>query len=88
MPHTMEFYMEHKAKGLCVWCGRPAQRGRTRCEYHRQQTSKFNKTHNEKRRREGRCIGCGWPLHDEMDDGHVKDVQCRMQIRRMRIRIA
>jgi len=83
--HTMEYYWDHKAKGLCVWCDRKAVPGRTRCEYHRQQMSKFNATQCEKRHREGRCISCGWPMHDEMDRGHVKCVTCRMQAMRRRI---
>jgi len=83
--HTMEYYRKQKAKGLCVRCGRPAKRGRTKCEYHIQQMNGFAKTTCDKRRMEGRCIGCGWPLHEEMDEGHVKCIQCRMDARRMRI---
>ena len=79
------YYHKHKAEGLCVWCDRKVVPGRTKCEYHIQQTSKFDKIGSEKRRRENRCTGCGWPLHDEMDEGYVKCVQCRMKTRRMRI---
>lgn len=77
MSHTKEQYWDHRKQGLCVICHNLALHGRTRCPIHIHSQSVCS--HRIKIKREGgdRCIGCGNPLHPEMDEGHKKCYQCR-----------
>lgn len=77
MSHTVEYYHEHKAMGLCVLCSQPVVPGLVVCQYHRTRQSIQRKRKTDKRRKLRRCISCGLPLHPEMDKNRSKCVGCR-----------
>ena len=77
MPHSKKLYWEHREKGLCVECSENAIPGRAKCSWHTISHSIYDKIAKEKYKINKRCISCGLPLHDEMDEGHVKCLQCR-----------
>ena len=78
---------EHKKKGLCVDCSRPAIVGKIRClkctEKFRIYDNKRSKKRRETRKDENKCVTCSSPLLEiDIKDGYVNCCNCRQRIHR------
>ena len=73
---------EHRRKGLCVNCSRPAVVGKVLCYVHLEnekvRDNKRNKKRKQKYKDENRCPSCSAPLSDlDLQDGYIVCCNCR-----------
>jgi len=88
---------KQRAKGLCLYCKRPAMLGETLCAKHtwthRQAQAKWTQRNPIKRRAAraaeyrhrksaGLCVGCGSLLDPDADRGRVTCSNCRANLYR------
>lgn len=70
----------NKKIGICVYgsCKENVIPNLCFCKLHLDLVHERRKIREAKWKKEGRCIGCGNVLHEEMDEGYVKCTNCRM----------
>lgn len=77
---------KHKMDGRCVDCSDWALPGRIRCLAHQEALRPImrrSKAALVKRRREnGLCPMCGYPLHPDADKGRINCIDCREETNR------
>jgi hypothetical protein len=74
-------YHDRVENGLCYRCGKPAIAGRISCEKHREndiaRSRRNNPINRDRYLRNGRCVRCAAPLHQEADVGCITCMNCR-----------
>lgn len=79
--YKIKWRKNHRQIGSCKYCTNPAVVGRAECEQHIKYQSELYKKRNQRRLKNGKCIGCGAILHEEMDEGFTHCLKCRQQIK-------
>ena len=68
---------KHKKLGLCSDCSLSAKPGYIYCEGHLQRNKERGIKKRIKRKKDGVCIRCSAPLHEEMDKNFTECIFCR-----------
>ena len=97
LTNNQEYKQWKRSQGLCYYCQEPAMAGYTACPRHHESHYRSHRKYVEsnrdklrqrsaeekqKRIKGGRCRDCGKPLDEELDNGHVVCLNCRIKLRR------